>query len=375
VNQLDEAQDPGALAGWLAAAWRECGNARSAARGLQIAGAGHQPRHQAGTGEPERLVAERDAALREAFSRLSPDCQRLLTLLIDEPPMPDADIGPACRRCLDKLRRDPVIAALTGAGTAPWPTPGRAADDSREHNAVSGHAIREGRNGMIPPAARRRSQFIDAAIDEYAAAHSTAPDAHQRELQRITREKTGPAAGMQVGDDQAVLMEMLVRAMGATRAVEIGTFTGYSALAVARGLGPGGRLLCCDTSQQWTSIARGAWQEAGVADRIELQVGPGLDTLRALPPGEQFDFAFIDADKTGYAQYYEEVLARLRPGGLILLDNTLQGGDVISDHADDQDVVAIRSVNDTIAADPRVTVVLIPIGDGVSIVQKRGEPQ
>jgi caffeoyl-CoA O-methyltransferase len=97
--------------------------------------------------------------------------------------------------------------------------------------------------------------------------------------------------------------------------------------------------------------------------------------VRALPPGEQFDFAFIDADKTGYAQYYEEVLARLRPGGLILLDNTLQGGDVMSDDADDQDVVAIRSVNDTIAADPRVTVVLIPIGDGVSIVQKRGEPQ
>ena len=161
----------------------------------------------------------------------------------------------------------------------------------------------------------------------------------------------------------------------ASTAVEIGTFTGYSALAVARGLGPGGRLLCCDTSQQWTSIARAAWQEAGVADRIELQVGPGLDTLRALPPGEQFDFAFIDAGKTGYAQYYEEVLARLRPAGLILLDNTLQGGDVISDHADDQDVIAIRSVNDTIAADPRVKVVLIPIGNGVSIVQKRGEPQ
>ena len=100
-------------------------------------------------------------------------------------------------------------------------------------------------------------------------------------------------------------MEMLVRAMGATRAVEIGTFTGHSALAVARGLGPGGRLLCCDVSQEWTSIARAAWREAGVADRIELRVGPGLETLRALPPGEQFDFAFIDADKTGYAQYYE----------------------------------------------------------------------
>jgi caffeoyl-CoA O-methyltransferase len=226
---------------------------------------------------------------------------------------------------------------------------------------------------MTPPAARRRSQFIDAAIDDYTTAHSTPPDAHQLRLQRITQEKTGRAAGMQIGDDQAVLMEMLVRAMGATRAVEIGTFTGYSALAVARGLGPGGRLLCCDISQEWTSIARAAWQEAGVADRIELRVGPGLETLQSLPPGEQFDFAFIDADKTGYARYYEEVLTRLRPGGLMLLDNTLQGGRAAGELADDEDVTAIRSVNDAIAADPRVKVVLIPIGDGVSVVQKLGD--
>src|SRR5271170_2415711 len=204
---------------------------------------------------------------------------------------------------------------------------------------------------MTEPAARRRSQFIDAVVDDYAAAHSTPPDADQLELQRITREKTGYAAGMQIGDDQAVLMEMLVRAMGATRAVEIGTFTGYSALAVARGLAPGGRLLCCDVSQEWASIARAAWQEAGVADRIELRVGPGLETLRSLPPGEQFDFAFIDADKTGYAQYYEEVLTRLRPGGLILLDNMLQSGYVADDRVtDDETVAAIRSLNDAIAA-------------------------
>jgi caffeoyl-CoA O-methyltransferase len=228
---------------------------------------------------------------------------------------------------------------------------------------------------MTTPAARRRSQFIDAVINDYAAAHSTPPDAHQLELRRITQQKTGRAAGMQIGDDQAVLMEMLVRAMGATSAVEIGTFTGYSALAVARGLGPGGHLLCCDISQDWTAIARAAWQEAGVADRIELRVGPALDTLRALPPGEQFDFAFIDADKTGYAQYYQEVLARLRPGGLILLDNMLQGGRVADDRASDPDVAAIRSLNDAIAADPRVTVVLLPIGDGVSLVQKLGSQQ
>ena len=226
---------------------------------------------------------------------------------------------------------------------------------------------------MTPPAARRRSQFIDAVIDDYSAAHSTPPEADQLELQRITREKTGRAAGMQIGDDQAVLMEMLVRAMGATRAVEIGTFTGYSALAVARGLGPGGHLLCCDVSVEWTSIARAAWERAGVADRIELRVGPGLETLRSLPPSEQFDFAFIDADKTGYAQYYEQVLARLRPGGLLLLDNMLQGGHVVGDLADDEDVSAIRSLNEVIAADPRVEVVLLPIGDGVSFVQKLGE--
>jgi caffeoyl-CoA O-methyltransferase len=226
---------------------------------------------------------------------------------------------------------------------------------------------------MTPPAARRRSQFIDAVIDDYSSAHSTPPEADQLELQRITQEKTGRAAGMQIGDDQAVLMEMLVRAMGATRAVEIGTFTGYSALAVARGLGPGGRLLCCDVSVEWTSIARAAWERAGVADRIELRIGPGLETLRSLPPGEQFDFAFIDADKPGYALYYEQVLTRLRPGGLMLLDNMLQGGDVVGDLADDEDVAAIRSLNEVIAADPRVKVVLIPIGDGVSFVQKLGE--
>jgi predicted O-methyltransferase YrrM len=247
-------------------------------------------------------------------------------------------------------------------------------NDERMRTSVKWQPGRR-RTEMSPPAARRRSQFIDPVIDEYAAAHSTPPDAHQLELQRVTQEKTGRAAGMQIGDDQAVLTEMLVRAMGARRAVEIGTFTGYSALAVARGLGPGGRLLCCDVSEEWTSIARGAWQKAGVADRIELRVGPGLETLRSLPVGEQFDFAFIDADKTGYAQYYEEVLTRLRPGGLILLDNMLQGGHVADDLVNDESVAAIRSLNDAIAADPRVKVVLIPVGDGVSFVQKLGERQ
>jgi caffeoyl-CoA O-methyltransferase len=223
---------------------------------------------------------------------------------------------------------------------------------------------------MGSPTARNRSTFIQPEIDAYAAAHSTGPDSHQLELQRVTQDQTGDAARMQIGDDQAVLMEMLVRAMGATRAVEIGTFTGYSALAVARGLGPEGHLLCCDVSEGWTAIAREAWEEAGIADRIELRIGPGLDTLRALPLDEQFDFAFIDADKTGYGRYYEEVLTRLRPGGLLLIDNTLQGGQVLNDVSNDESVSAIRSLNDVIRTDSRARVVLLPIGDGVSIVQK-----
>ena len=217
---------------------------------------------------------------------------------------------------------------------------------------------------------RRRSRFTDAEIDEYAAEHSAGPDEVQRDLQVTTAERTGPLAMMQIGDDQAVLMEILVRAMGARRAVEVGTFTGYSALAVARGLGPDGRLLCCDVSEEWTAIARDAWDRAGVADRIDLRIGPGIDTLRALPTEEQFDFAFIDADKPGYPGYYEEILLRLRTGGLILIDNVLQNGRVIDESATDESVVAIRDLNDSIVKDARVRVVLLPIGDGVSVVQK-----
>jgi caffeoyl-CoA O-methyltransferase len=217
---------------------------------------------------------------------------------------------------------------------------------------------------------RRRSRFTEVEIDAYAAAHSSGPDAVQRDLQEITAERTGPAAGMQIGDDQAVLMETIVRAMGARRAVEIGTFTGYSALAVARGMGPDGRLLCCDVSEEWTAIARDAWERAGVADRIELRIGPGIETLRSLPKEEQFDFAFVDADKPGYPGYYEEILPRLRPGGLVLIDNVLQNGRVIDDAATDESVEAIRKLNDTIVHDPRVRVVMLPIGDGVSVVQK-----
>ncbi len=212
---------------------------------------------------------------------------------------------------------------------------------------------------------RNRSRFIDGALD-----HSSGPDAVALELQRVTAERTGDRAGMQIGDDQAVLLEILARATGARRAVEIGTFTGYSSLALARGLGPEGRLLCCDVSEEWTAIAREHWEKAGLADRIELRLGPALETLRSLPAGETFDLAFVDADKTGYPDYYEELLPRLRPGGLLLVDNTLWGGAVLDEKDETDDTVAIRAFNDRIAADPRVRVVLLPIGDGVTVVQR-----
>jgi len=217
---------------------------------------------------------------------------------------------------------------------------------------------------------RSRSKFVEPAIADYALEHSSGPDAVQLELQHTTAERTGRAAGMQIGDDQAALFEILARATGARRALEIGTFTGYSALALARGLGPGGHLLCCDVSEEWTAIGREHWEKAGVADRIELRIGPALDTLRSLPPDEVFDLAFVDADKANYTAYYEALLPRLRPGGLLLVDNTLWGGAVLDEKDTTEDTLAIRALNDHIAADPRVRVVLLPIGDGLTVAQR-----
>lgn len=220
-------------------------------------------------------------------------------------------------------------------------------------------------------APRSRSRFVEPAIADYAGDHSSPPDDLQLDLQRVTLEKTGQASGMQIGDDQFVLMELLARAMGARRAVEVGTFTGYSSLAVARGMGPDGRLLCCDVSEEWTAIAREYWEKAGVADRVELRIGPGLDTLRSLPRDEPIDFAFVDADKPGYLSYYEELIPRMRVGGLLLADNTLQDGRVIDATKDDESVVAIRAFNDHVLADARVRCVLLPVGDGVTVIQKQ----
>lgn len=211
---------------------------------------------------------------------------------------------------------------------------------------------------------------VPEPVAAYAAAHSARPDAVQRALIDETA-ALGRVSVMQVGGDQGVLLELLARATGARRAVEIGTFTGYSALAIARGLGPEGRLLCCDVSEAWTAVARRHWEAAGVADRIELRIAPALDTLASLGDGDVFDLAFIDADKGNYLAYYEAVLARLRPGGLILVDNTLWSGQVLDEADTTADTVAIRAFNDAVAADDRVRVVLLTVSDGLTVIEKR----
>ncbi len=153
--------------------------------------------------------------------------------------------------------------------------------------------------------------------------------------------------------------------------MEVGTFTGYSSLCIARGLPADGHLLCCDVSDEWTAIARRAWSTAGVANKIELKLAPGADTLRALPQEETIDLAFIDADKPGYAVYYEEILTRLRPNGVLLVDNVLWSGRVVDPDADDDNTKAIKAFNDMVAADDRVEAVMLPISDGLTMIRKK----
>jgi caffeoyl-CoA O-methyltransferase len=215
-----------------------------------------------------------------------------------------------------------------------------------------------------------RSDVVDTELAEYIALHSTAPDDVQRRLMTVTEERTGGYARMQIGGDQGTMFEMFTRGMGARTAIEIGTFTGYSALSIARGLGPEGRLICCDVSEEWTAIAREHWTLAGVADRIDLRIAPALDTIAALPPDLHFDLAFIDADKTNYVHYYEELLPRMRPQAVIFVDNTLWSRRVLDDVDTDADTVALRAFNRHVAADPRVRCVILPIGDGVTMIQQ-----
>ncbi len=218
--------------------------------------------------------------------------------------------------------------------------------------------------------AETRAYIVEPELAEYIAAHSTRPDSVQLQLMAATEARTGGAARMQIGNDQGSFFEMLTRSIGVRNAIEIGTFTGYSALSIARGLGPEGRLICCDVSEEWTAVATEHWALAGVTDRIDLRIAPALDTLAALPAGLRFELAFIDADKTNYANYYEALLPRMTPNGLILVDNTLWSRQVLDADATEDDTVALRAFNRMVADDPRVRCVIIPMGDGVTMIQQ-----
>ncbi|SFB80352.1 O-methyltransferase [Streptomyces aidingensis] len=215
-------------------------------------------------------------------------------------------------------------------------------------------------------------EIVNPALHEYLIAHaSPGADEVLRELAEETHRSLPPGlAGMQITHDEGALLSLLVKLAGARTAVEVGTFTGYSALCIARALPADGRLIACDVSEEWTSVARRYWERAGVADRIELVIAPAAETLRALPREEFVDFAFIDADKTGYPEYYEELVTRLRPGGVLALDNVLRSGRVVEPAAQDPGTVVMRQVNDAIAGDRRVESVMLSVRDGVTLVRK-----
>jgi len=208
-------------------------------------------------------------------------------------------------------------------------------------------------------------------VSDYLLDHSTAQDGVLARLAEETRASFGDAFGMQITADEGALLTMLTRLVGATYAVEVGTFTGYSSICIARGLAEGGRLLACDVSGEWTDLARRYWDEAGVADRIELRLAPAAETLAALPTEPTIDLAFVDADKENYPTYYEELVPRLRPGGLVVLDNVLLGGRVFDEAEQGERVTAMRAVNDRVAGDDRVDVVMLPLRDGVTVARRR----
>jgi len=217
-----------------------------------------------------------------------------------------------------------------------------------------------------------RNFLVTDEVRSYAVEHGTwRPDEHVRRLREQTR-ALGDVAGMQIGDDQGQLLTLLTRLVGARRAVEVGTFTGYSSLCIARGLADGGRLLCCDVSEEWTALARDTWDAAGVADRIDLTIAPALETLRSLPPEPELDLVFIDADKTGYAAYWAELVPRVRAGGLLLADNVLWSGRITAAAGeDDANLAALQEFNALVATDDRVEAVVLTAFDGLTIARRR----
>lgn len=215
-----------------------------------------------------------------------------------------------------------------------------------------------------------KSFHLGPAIHAYLTAHLPAADSVERSLVAETA-ALGGAAIMQIAPEQAALLRVLARVTGARRAVEVGTFTGYSALSIARGMTADGKLLCCDVNEEWTAIARRHWQLAGLGDRIDLALAPAVDTLASLPEDPVLDLSFLDADKGGYIDYYEALVPRTRPGGLIVVDNVLWFGRVADPTDDGDDTVALRAFNDHVLGDDRVDHTMVPVADGLSLFVKR----
>jgi caffeoyl-CoA O-methyltransferase len=210
-----------------------------------------------------------------------------------------------------------------------------------------------------------KAQMTQDVVD-YLARHARQDEV----LERVARETARmPRAEMATTPDEAALLTLLARLVGASRALEVGTFTGYGAISIARGLAPGGRLTCLELDEEYAEIARRNLEEAGVADRVEMVVGPALEWLRALPAEPAFDYVFLDADKPGYPAYYEELVPRLLPGGLLLIDNVLARGRV-TDPQDERDRI-IDALNDRVTADERVDSAMVLVADGLTFVRRR----
>ncbi|TVL90027.1 O-methyltransferase [Streptomyces sp. SAJ15] len=211
---------------------------------------------------------------------------------------------------------------------------------------------------------------ITDELYRYVLAHNPPLDPVQRELVDATRARLPEVAVKLSAEEQGPLLAFLVRLTGARHIVEVGTFTGFSALCMAQALPADGTLITCDISEEWTAYGREAWAKAGVADRVDLRVAPALDTLRALPEEPHIDLVYLDADKVNYVAYWEELVPRMRPGGLIVADNTLFSGRVVDPEATG-DPAAIRAFNDHVAADARMDAVLLTVADGVTLARRR----
>jgi caffeoyl-CoA O-methyltransferase len=222
-----------------------------------------------------------------------------------------------------------------------------------------------------PRLGQSKQARLGTDLHTYTIEHGAPPDDVLVDLIAETRSLFSGNAGMQIDAGEGAFLTLLTRIVAPRFVVEVGTFTGYSSICIARGLPAGASLLCCDVSDEFTSVARRYWERAGVADRIELRLGPAADTLAALPDDTSIDMAFIDADKSGYRTYYEAIIERMPSGGLVVVDNVMWHGQVVDPDDTSVDTVAIRDFNDHVAADDRVEAAMIPVGDGLTLARKR----